>query len=145
MGSNQLEKVDLSFIANTITDAIEDGVIEEAKMEEMHHFCKGVYARELFIPKGTILVGKIHRYECINIMLKGDIIVYDGGESKRINKPFIKVSPPGTQRAGYVLEDTIWICIHGTNSRNLEKIEKKFIATDKNDALLLKELRRLKG
>jgi len=145
MGDTELITKDLSFVADKLLSAIKNGDVKAQEMNLIHHFCKGVYARELHIPKGTILVGKIHRYECINIMLTGDIIVYANGLSKRINKPFIKISPPGTQRAGYTLEDTIWICIHGTNSRNLDIIEKEFIASDINDDLLLKELRILKG
>jgi len=60
----------------------------EAEMRRMpqldmpvkHHFANkgtphGTYARELFIPKGTVLTGKIHKFEQINIMSKGDISV----------------------------------------------------------------------
>ena len=76
------------------------------------------------------------------------IISVSAGTARRLIgkvSPFISVSPPGTQRAGIVHEDTVWICIHGTNSTDLDIIEKEFIAPSNNDALLLKELRRLKG
>ncbi len=97
-----------------------------------HHFSKDVYARELFIPKGVILTGHIHKYENLNIMTKGDMSVLVGEEVKRIKAPFIVVSPPGTKRIAYAHEDTIWITIHGTDEKDLDKIENKFIAkTDK--------------
>ena len=145
MGSTELTESKFDQAVESIGTAIALGVLSPDSMSLTHHFIKGVYARELLIPKGTILVGKIHRYECINIMLKGDITVYSEDGDKRINKPFISVSPPGTQRAGIVHEDTVWICIHGTSSTDLDIIEEEFIAPSNKDALLLKELRRLKG
>lgn len=145
MGSAELTVSKFDQAASLISSAIALGELAPQDMKLIHHFTKGVYARELHIPKGSILVGKIHRYECINIMLSGDITVYSEDGNKRINKPFISVSPPGTQRAGIVHEDTVWICIHGTNSTDLDIIEEEFIAPSNNDALLLKELRRLKG
>lgn len=145
MGSTQLALSKCDQAARIIIGGISSGALKEQEMTLINHFAKGVYARELHIPKGTVLVGKIHRYECINIMLTGDITVYSDDGEKRISDPFIAVSPPGTQRAGIAHEDTVWICIHGTSSKNLDIIEKEFIAPSNSDALLLKELRKLKG
>ena len=36
---------------------------EQVEMPVTHHFSKDLYARELFIPAGTLLVGKIHKHE----------------------------------------------------------------------------------
>jgi len=93
-----------------------------------HHFAPGVYARELFIPKGTLLTGKIHKTEHLNILAKGKIAISNLGESKEFEAPYIYVSPPGTKRAGYVLEDSVWITIHVTEETDLEKIESEVIA-----------------
>lgn len=96
-----------------------------------HHFADGVYARELLIPKGTVLTGKIHKYECINFLTMGVIRVANGGEeTKTIVAPYTFVSPPGTKRAGFALEDSIWITVHRTDSKDLEDIEAEMIVTD---------------
>ena len=145
MDSTELKNISLDVIQNTLVDGIESGLLSEAETKLTNHFAKDVYARELFIPKGSVLVGKMHRYECINIMLSGDITVYSNGETKRIDKPFIAVSPPGTKRAGYAHKDTRWVCIHGTKETQLDKIEKEFIADDENDVIMLDEIRRIRG
>lgn len=100
-----------------------------------HHFSQGVYARELFIPKGTTLVGKIHKYQQLNIMPQGDMSVLVGDEIKRVVAPFIVVSPPGTKRVAFAHEDTVWITVHGTDETDLDVIEHKFIAQSEQEYL----------
>lgn len=93
-----------------------------------HHFARGVYARELFIPKGTILTGKIHKYPQLNILSQGDISVLTEDGVKRVQAPFHIISPAGTKRIAYAHEDCVWTTIHGTEETDLEKIEDFFIA-----------------
>lgn len=91
------------------------------------HFAKGVYARELFIPKGTILTGCIHKFTNLNIMSQGDMSVLTENGIERIQAPFTIVSPPGTKRVAYAHEDTIWTTIHGTDETDVEKIKETFV------------------
>lgn len=93
-----------------------------------NHFSDGVYARELFIPKDTIVVGKIHKFENLNMMIKGEMSVLIGENIERVKAPFIVVSKAGTKRIAYTHEDSIWVTIHGTHETDLEKIEDHFIA-----------------
>lgn len=102
--------------------------IEQLEIKTTHHFSKGVYAREIFIPKGTILVGKIHKHENLNILSQGDISVISIDGAFRIKAPATIVSSPGVKRVAYAHEDSIWTTIHGTDERDLEKIEDEFIA-----------------
>lgn len=98
-----------------------------------HHFSRGVYARELFIPKGTVLVGKIHKYSQINIVSKGDISVLTEDGVKRVKAGDTIVSSPGIKRAGFAHEDTIWTTIHGTHETDLERLEDELIAASFED------------
>lgn len=100
----------------------------EAKIETKHYFSKGVYAREITIPAGTILTGHIHKYTNLNIISKGKIEVLVGDELQIIEAPAIIVSPPGTKRIARAIEDTVWTTIHGTDETNVDKIEQEFIA-----------------
>ena len=93
-----------------------------------HHFAKGVYGREMFIPAGTVLTGKIHKHTNLNIMTQGDMSVLVDGVIKRVRAPFTVVSPPGTKRAAYAHTDTVWMTIHGTNETDVDKIENECIA-----------------
>ena len=93
-----------------------------------HYFAHGTYTRVLYLPAGTILTGKIHRFSCINIITTGKIaIITDEGE-KEITGPHIFVSGSEVKKAGCVLEDTIWITVHPrSGEENVERIENELI------------------
>lgn len=113
-------------------DAIEAGIKSDLPPGECpvtNYFSKGVYAREMFIPKGTVLTGKIHKHENLNIMSKGELsVLMEDGTVKRVQAPFTVVSPPGTRRVAYAHEDTIWTTIHGTDLTDVNEIERAFVA-----------------
>lgn len=108
-----------------------------------HHFACGVYVREMFIPKGTILVGKIHREETVNICSMGDISVLTEKGLMRFRAPAIVVSAPGIKKVGYTHEDTVWINIHPTEETDLEKIEARFIAKSYDELELMQAMKEL--
>jgi hypothetical protein len=123
----------------------------QVTLEVKHHFSYGIYARELFIPKGVMLTGKIHKYEQFNILSKGSISVLIDDKMQRISAPFTVVSKAGTKRIALAHTDCIWITVHGTHERNLEKIEEYFIAQNEQEYLefcgqmkLLEDLREVK-
>lgn len=95
----------------------------------VHHFADGVYVRELLIPKGTIIIGKRHRFETCNILLQGKISLYMGENIpvKTLKAPAIFNSKPGTKKMGFTHEDTIFLNIHPTSEKDLDKIEEEFI------------------
>ena len=103
-----------------------------------HTFTSGIYCREIFIPKGSVIVGKIHRHDHINFISRGDVTVLTKDGLKRIKGPCTMVSSAGTKRAVYAHEDTVWTTIHAnpTNETDLAKIEaftiaKTYIALEK--------------
>lgn len=110
-----------------------------------HHFVEktydtgGVYARELFIPAGTVAVGAIHKYPQLNIMASGvvDIATPDG--IFRIKAPYTTVAPAGVQRVVYAHEDTVWITIHGIDEQDPEQIEKMVVCDTADKYLQFKE------
>ncbi len=101
--------------------------LPQLELPVTHHFSKGLYARELFIPKGCVLTGKRHRYQNLNILIQGDITVSTEDGLKRVKAPAVIVSPPGTKRVGYAHEDTRWITIHSTEETDVDKIEAEVI------------------
>lgn len=107
--------------------------VDQVEIPIKHHFSKGVYAREIFIPKGTFVVGKIHKHENLNVISKGEISVLSVDGTFRIEAPYTFVSAPGAKRVGYTHEDTIWITFHGTDETDLDKIEEEFICKTYED------------
>lgn len=97
----------------------------EAPVE--HYFAYGVYGREIFIPAGSVLTGKIHRYSTLNLLIQGDITVTTPEGVKRIQAPAIFTSPAGCKKVGFAHTDTRWVNIHPTKLTDVASIEQKFI------------------
>lgn len=93
-----------------------------------HTFAPGVYVREIFIPKGTLIVGKLHKHAHPNFLMSGDVSVLTEEGPKRLRGPMSMISPAGTKRVVYAHEDTVWITIHVTKKTSLREIEKHVIA-----------------
>lgn len=104
------------------------GSQEQVDLEIVNYHAGGVYGRKMLIPAGVILVGKIHKHESINILLKGTIAVATETGIELLHAPHTFIAPAGVKRVGQAVTDTEWICFHGTHETNLEKIEEEFIA-----------------
>ncbi len=94
-----------------------------------HFLCDGTYTRRLFIPKGAILFGKIHRKACVNIVAAGDITVMTETGAKRIQAGYTVVTPAGLLKVGYAHEDTVFINVFRTDETDIEKIEAEIACT----------------
>ena len=104
------------------------GAMPQLGEELFHHFADGLYAREMRIPQGAIIVGKQHRYPCINFIMSGVCeVVSTKDVRKRYTAPHIFVSPGGTKRAMVAIEDLTWVTVHPTTETDLDKIEEELI------------------
>jgi hypothetical protein len=111
---------------------------DSPEMPLKHSFAEGVYVREIFIPKGHILTGKIHKHSHPNFLMSGEVIVVTEERGREhLKAPLSMISSPGTKRAIIALEDTVWITVHVTNETDLEKIEDYVIAKTYDDPVLL--------
>lgn len=103
--------------------------LPEVEMPLQHVFAPGAYARTIFIPAGSVIVGKIHKHQHLNILSMGHVTVFtEGGGEEDLQGPLTMVSPAGTKRAVYAHTDTVWTTIHLTNETDLAKIEEHVIA-----------------
>lgn len=112
--------------------ALEDHMrlMPQMTLDPVHHFASGIYARELRIPAGTLLTGKVHKTEHLNILSAGEITVWTEDGMKRLRAPFTMVSRPGTKRVGFAHTDVVWTTIHGTHERDLDRLEAELIETE---------------
>jgi hypothetical protein len=110
-----------------------------------HRFTDGCYLREIFMPKDTIIIGKIHATEHFNIILKGDVTVITAEGQERHQAPYTFVSGAGVQKVVYMHTDCVWQTVHVTESTDLDQIEKEVIVENydqlKIDSLLDKAKR----
>ena len=95
----------------------------QVELPIQHYQIKGVYARSMFIPAGTMLTGKIHNFENIAILAQGTIRITNGNDSYILQAPHIMVDPPGVKRLGYAETDVTFITIHRTDTTEIDGIE----------------------
>lgn len=106
-----------------------------------HIFAPGLYAREMFIPKGTVIVGKIHKHAHVNTISKGKCSVMTEFGPREIEAPHTFVSDVGTKRVVVALEDVIWTTYHPSNETDLTKLEDEIIAKSYDEIGLLESAR----
>ena len=117
-------------------------LIEDISLKERDEYivtnviADGVLARTVLMPKGEIVVGEIHKYESINILVKGELKVWVNGEVKHLKAPYMVKSNANTRKVAYILEDTVWTSIHRVNSENLKEIEEEIIVKVDREALI---------
>ncbi len=115
-----------------------------------HHFAEGVYVREMFVPKDTLITGKIHNLEHVNILLAGHMLVVTEEGSVDLKGPCIFVSPPGTKKAGYAVTDCTFANCHPNpkNFKNPDLLEKTLVSDTYEEfqkTIDVSKLRRLKN
>ena len=106
--------------------------LPQVEVELLHYFKNGMYAREMRVPKGTFISGKIHSTGTIGVLAQGSMRVWgEDGKMKIVTAPYIHTAEPGYKRVGWATEDVVWVTIHRTDSTDLYQIEKdEFIAED---------------
>lgn len=104
------------------------GAMPQTECPLKHYFAPGVYLREIFMPAGSVVIGKIHKTEHFNIIQKGVVsLVSEDGSREMLTGPCTFVSKAGVQKVLYIHEDTVWSTVHITDERNLEKLEEQLI------------------
>ena len=88
-----------------------------------HAFLDGAYFRQITIPAGVALTGKIHTHETCNLITRGKIAIVSEFDERIIEAPFMYISQPGAKKACYTLEETTLINCHITEETDLEAIE----------------------
>ena len=114
---------------------LEDGEVCTIK----HHFAKGLYAREMFMPKDSTLTGMVHRCESIVIVV-GDLETVINGEVVRLTGHNTFVSKVGEKRAMYSYEDSWVTGIFATDETDVVKLENELV--EDADNLQYRRLRR---
>ncbi len=90
---------------------------------------KGMYVREIKMPKGSVILSKIHKTQHPYVVLSGCAIVWQPGKpAELLSAGHVGITEPGTQRLLEIVEDCSWVTFHPTDETDLEKIEAEVIA-----------------
>lgn len=107
----------------------------QVEMPVKHHHSDGVYIREIFMPAGTVVVGKEHKTRHLNIILEGKCIIWTV-HGKMLGRPGMTFeSFPGMKKALYILEDTKYMTVHPTDEQDQDKLEGICIRPEEQQSL----------
>jgi hypothetical protein len=125
--------------------------IEDRKLT--HHFTQidndyncCLYGREMFMPKGTLVVGKIHKRQGLNFLLQGKIYVATEFGKVWYTAPCIIKGEANVKRVVFAAEDSIFVNVHltgHTGEENLDKVEEDIVTTEYSDVGLMDSVDKL--
>lgn len=95
-----------------------------------HHFCKGMYGREYFLPAGGVAVGKQHAEESFFLLVMGTArFSIADGTVQEISAPYMAVTQPGSKRVVYAITDSLFLTFHPNpeNTQDLKQLEARII------------------
>jgi len=98
-----------------------------------HHFCGGVYARQITMPADTFVIGKRHKTSHFNIILKGKAHVLIDGVVSLVEAPCILNSEENIRKILYIIEDMTWVTIHATQETDIAKLENDLVFSISDD------------
>ncbi len=117
--------------------AIAAGTVLDATpiMKLFHSFIPGAYARSLWRPKGTLIVGKMHRFPCFTFLLSGRLAVWENGTVIELTAGAFFVSPAGSKKITFAREDSELVTVHGTWEQDLARLEAELIVPEITEVL----------
>jgi len=94
--------------------------------EYKHSFAEGIYIREMTMKKGQIVFSAIHKHSYPFFLLSGSLAISSENGVEVFLAPHYVVTPEGTKRVGYAIEDSIVVTVHAnpSNTEDLKEIEK---------------------
>jgi len=140
------EEMKQMFVTGELRDVAKECTLTHtfSPIDEKYGCC--TYARQIFLPKGSLVIGKIHRHQHLNFIMQGKVSVMTEFGKKYFTAPCTFVSEVGLKRAVYAEEDSIWTTCHITKycgEEFLKEIEDEVIAPDYETLGLVSDLNQL--
>jgi hypothetical protein len=91
----------------------------------------GIYERELTIPQGVIVIGKVHTEPHKCFLRKGDLSVMTDDGIKRVQAPYSFDAPANIKKIGLSHTECVFSTYHEVNTENIKELEEKlFVDSD---------------
>jgi hypothetical protein len=88
-----------------------------------HTFSDGIYVRQITIPAGCLVVGKIHKHEHPNFLLTGSARIATEDGYEELKAPCSMISKAGTKRVLYTITECVWTTIHLNPNNTIDQEE----------------------
>lgn len=103
----------------------------------VHHHAGGVYVREVFLPAGTLVVGRTHLFDHHAFLMVGEVLIFAEDEIVRVQAPRLWQSPKGTKRIVYAHTDAVFLTTHASDETDPDTLMKTLTVKDYADMLAL--------
>lgn len=102
-----------------------------------HYFAPGMYAREILIPAGVVLVGAVHKMENLAVLSKGRMVLATENGPVEISAPHTLTVKPGDKNSATALEDCVWTNFlpNPTNETDLDQLVEIFTESKASDLI----------
>jgi len=120
-------------------EAIEQWIKDQPiqlEIETNHYFAGGIYEREIIVPSGALITGKIHLTEHLAKLVKGTMSIYSDGGTKTITGPVTFVSQAGVKRLGYAHDECVFSTFHNVGEVTDVEAITKMLVIDSSKELL---------
>lgn len=89
-----------------------------------HYFAPGLFAREMTIPAGTVVVGAVHKQDNLAVLSAGVLQVVTDDGVKEIKAPFTMQIRAGSKNCVVALEKAVWTNFwpNEDNEHSIEKL-----------------------
>ncbi len=121
---------------------------DQVDLQEEHLFIEGVYCRHGIMPKGSLIVGHVHKKEAINVLASGSMLIKSRMEDDwvKVEAPFLNSTSGGKRKIIYTLADCFFMNIFRTDNTDLDKLYEECVYEEKgskpyNEAQKIKEKR----
>ncbi len=104
--------------------------LPQIKLETIHRFSDGCYAKELRIPTGVMLSGALHKTNHHWVLSKGKIFVKNGNEKIIYEAPYHGQTYSGDKRIIFAFEDSVFTTFHVTDSTDIEEIGREILGEE---------------
>lgn len=98
--------------------------------ETVHHFSDGLYAKQMYMPKGFIVGTHAHNYSHLSILAKGRVILRTDADSQEYAAPACIEIKAGVHHQIESLEDCVWFCVHATDETDSDNIDDVLVQRD---------------
>ena len=136
----QLEIREYIFELQRDLESVEQTALSDLPVRHIH--APGLYAREMTIPEGIALIGRIHRHAHVNVLSKGKCSVLTEFGFETLEAPCTFTSQPGTKRVVVALDTVVWTTVHHTDLTDPDEIVREVTAESYDDIEIVGEFRR---
>lgn len=100
---------------------------EVAGVDVVHHFGSGMYVKECRIPAGLKLTQHQHKFDHLSWLSKGVAVVEVDGLEVAYEAPCMLEIKAGKVHSVTSVTDVVWLCMHGTDETDVEKIDESLV------------------